>query len=229
MVHEHHITVSRTARFYVLGEPGPAVRDLWIACHGYGQLASDFVDRMSTLASPTRVVVAPEGLSRFYDERAGRGSHATSPVGASWMTREDRLAEIGDQVAYLDAVVDAVIAPLGRDSVRVTALGFSQGVATICRWVVRTPVQPVRIVCWGGAVPEDVKLGDLTAFRRADVCLVAGVRDEFATAKRVADEMSQLQSVGLTPTLLAFDGGHRLDNETLSRLAATRDGAFTPP
>jgi predicted esterase len=152
MVHEHHITVSRTARFYVLGDPGPAVRDLWIACHGYGQLASDFVDRMSAIASPTRVVVAPEGLSRFYHERAGRGSHATSQVGASWMTREDRIAEIGDHVAYLDAIADALIMPIGRGAIRVTAFGFSQGVATISRWVVRSPVRPDRIVCWGGAV-----------------------------------------------------------------------------
>ena len=25
MIHEHHLTVARTARYYTVGEPGPAV------------------------------------------------------------------------------------------------------------------------------------------------------------------------------------------------------------
>src|SRR3712207_7068610 len=45
---EHHLTVPRTARFWTLGPAAPnadgvaAVRDVWIACHGYGQLAGEF-------------------------------------------------------------------------------------------------------------------------------------------------------------------------------------------
>src|ERR1051325_10016453 len=51
-----------------------------------------------------RRLVAPEGLSRFYlSERA-----TERRVGASWMTREDRLAEIADYLGYLDAVYDDV-------------------------------------------------------------------------------------------------------------------------
>ena len=47
---EHHLTVPRSARYAVLGEPGPHVRTLWIAIHGYGQLAARFARRCGPLA-----------------------------------------------------------------------------------------------------------------------------------------------------------------------------------
>src|SRR5438477_56805 len=73
-----------------------------------------------------RDTVAPEGLSRFYLTE----SPAERRVGASWMTREDRLHEIDDYVRYLDGVYGNVV----PRNARVTALGFSQGTATVCRW-----------------------------------------------------------------------------------------------
>jgi len=215
MVHEHHLTVPRTARYYTLGEPGPAARDVWIACHGYGQLAADFIARLGALASPSRLVVAPEGLSRFYHERARGGSHAASTVGASWMTREDRAAEIADQVAYLDALVESLIARATPHPVRLTALGFSQGVATVCRWLMHSRIRAHRLVCWGGAMPDDVLAGDLGAFRGLRIQLVAGSRDEFATTDRVTDAMAAMQGAGLDVAGVTFHGGHRLDDATL--------------
>src|SRR2546422_2866054 len=47
---------------------------------------------------------------------------------SSWMTREDRLAEIEDYVRYLDAVYAEVFGSLDRAGVTVHALGYSQGV-----------------------------------------------------------------------------------------------------
>ena len=36
---EHHLEVSRTARYWVLGEGTAAPREVWFVLHGYGQLA----------------------------------------------------------------------------------------------------------------------------------------------------------------------------------------------
>jgi predicted esterase len=228
MLHEHHLPVLRTARYYTLGEPGPMARDIWIACHGYGQLAADFIVRMSALASPERLVAAPEGLSRFYHERARGGSHATSPVGASWMTREDRAAEIADQVAYLDALADVLMARAAPHRVRLTALGFSQGVATVCRWLAHSRIRADRLVCWGGPMPEDVRSGDVSVFRNTRIWLVAGSRDEFATPDRVAEAAAAMQAAGLDTLRLTFDGGHRLDDATLARLVASEGDEQQP-
>ena len=220
-MHEHHLTISRTARYYTLGEPGPAVHELWIACHGYGQLAAEFLARMTAVQSPTRLVVAPEGLSRFYLERARGGSHSSSAIGASWMTREDRNAEIGDQVAYLDVLAQVFIPPVSPSAVKLTVLGFSQGVATACRWLVHSRARAHRLVCWGGLVPDDVLRGDVGALRHTKICLVAGSRDEFVGADRVATAAAALQALGLDVTSITFHGGHRLDDATLGQLVAS--------
>jgi predicted esterase len=222
--HEHHLTVARTARYHTIGEPGTAAHDVWVACHGYGQLAAEFVERLGVLGAPGRLLVAPEGLSRFYLERARGGSHATSAVGASWMTREDRAAEIADQVGYLDAIVDALKAR-SSDPFRLTALGFSQGVATICRWLAHSRTRADRLVCWGGLVPDDVMSGDLRILRATQIWLVAGTRDEFATPERLADAVSTMHRAGLNVSQLSFEGGHRLDDGALVRLS----NADTPP
>src|SRR5712692_3984827 len=118
---EHRLAIARTARYYTLGALGPATRQVWFVCHGYGQLAGRFLRHFAPLDDGSRVIVAPEGLSRFYlTERA-----AERRVGASWMTREDRLAEIDDYVHYLDAVQTAVAASGHPAPAAVHALGFS--------------------------------------------------------------------------------------------------------
>src|SRR6266704_2680299 len=114
---EHSLSTSRTARYFTLGHPSDA-RELWFVCHGYGQLASRFLERFHSLESQRRCIVAPEGLSRFY-----LTEHPTERrVGASWMTREDRLHEIDDYVRYLDAL-HAVVASA---EARVTAISSSR-------------------------------------------------------------------------------------------------------
>lgn len=202
-----------------MGEPGPTTREIWLACHGYGQLAEGFLEHFTAIADPHRVIVAPEGLSRFYLDRARDGSHVASAVGASWMTREDRSSEIADQVAYLDAVYEATTASLDLPRVSLTALGFSQGVATACRWVAHTRAKVDRLVCWGGSIPEDVRFGADTPLHHVTVRLIAGTRDEFATDERIAKLESRLRSAGTPFVRTAFVGGHRLDDAMLQQLA----------
>jgi len=100
MRREHHLPVSRTARYFTIGEPDASLTELWFVCHGYGQLAGRFVRHFESIDAPHRMIVAPEALSRFYVEVAGK-THADTHVGASWMTREDRLSDIEDYVEYL--------------------------------------------------------------------------------------------------------------------------------
>jgi predicted esterase len=128
MATEWTLPVSRTARYATLGTFDASVRDCWIVCHGYGQLAAGFVTEFEPLLAPGRLIVAPEGLSRFYLEGE------SGAIGASWMTRESRETEIADYVGYLDAVYHQIQARTENDALRVTAMGFSQGTATICRW-----------------------------------------------------------------------------------------------
>ena len=63
---EHRLSVARTARYFTLGERSGAAAEVWFACHGYGQLAGRFLEKLRALDDGTRYLVAPEGLSRFY-------------------------------------------------------------------------------------------------------------------------------------------------------------------
>ena len=216
---EHHLPIARTARYYTLGEAAspPALREVWFVCHGYGQLAGRFLRHFAVLDDGERRIVAPEGLSRFYlsEEPAERR------VGASWMTREDRLAEIHDYVSYLDAVYADVLRHVDRATVRVYALGFSQGTSTVSRWVAFGTARVDRVVLWGGEVPPDL---DLAAARErlagTALTLVAGRQDEFITPKIVARDEERLRSHDIRCRVVAFDGGHELDDVVLKGLTS---------
>ena len=218
MITEHHLGVRRTARYFVDGSPSHDVRDVWIVCHGYAQLAADFIKDFEVLRSPERLVVAPEGLSRFYFETGSHGPD--SKVGATWMTREDRLAEIEDYVAYLDAVLDAVFADRDRTTAKLTVLGFSQGTATVSRWATRGRVRPDRLVLWGGLLPPDLDLGAARErLARLQLVLVAGRRDKFVDEAKLTAQLSELDRHGIAVQTMHYPGGHRLRPEVLAELA----------
>lgn len=203
---EHLFSTPRAARYFTLGSPEKA-SELWFVCHGYGQLASRFLERFRPIEAERRCIVAPEALSRFYLTE----SPTERRVGASWMTREDRLHEIDDYVRYLDGVY-AKIAPRNA---RVTALGFSQGTATASRWTALGSSRIDRLIVWGGEVPPDL---DLKRLRVPSLTLVYGTRDEFFTPKIIAATESRLREHQIPYALVPFDGGHEIDEATLRGL-----------
>jgi predicted esterase len=217
---EGHIEVARSARFWVCGAEGEPVRERWYVLHGYRQLAERFLRRFHSVCGGGREVVAPEGLNRFYIG-ADRGRHgAGAVVGASWMTREDRDAEIRDYVRYLDALADG----FPTDDAPVTVLGFSQGVATACRWVTYGRMRPERLVLWGDFLPPDL---DLDAAREAlsgtEIVLVRGSEDPaLADAELRAAEAERMEAAGLELRVVRYEGGHDIDGPTLRALAADR-------
>ena len=217
---EHRITTQRSARYYTLGLAGAATREVWFACHGYAQLAGRFLDKLRVLDDGHRHLVAPEGLSRFYLSE----SAAERRVGACWMTREDRLAEIDDYVHYLDTVYAAVFARVDRAAVTVHALGYSQGAATVSRWAGMGAARIDRVVLWGGELPPDLDLSKEPAagrLRAGRLTFVYGRSDEFITPKIVETTKQRLREHGIPYREMPFDGGHELNASVLTELAAS--------
>ena len=218
---EHHIGVSRTARYFTLGNSSSGVEEVWFACHGYGQLAARFLEKLRVLDDGRRYLVAPEGLSRFYLSE----SPTERRVGATWMTREDRLAEIDDYVRYLDAVYADVLRSLDRAEVTVHALGFSQGTSTVSRWAAMGNAKIDRLTLWGGEFPPDLDLtvdAFVTRLRGVQLTLVYGRSDEYITPKVIQTITSRLRQNGIRYDEIPFDGGHELNEAVLRRLGGRR-------
>ena len=226
-VEPHAIVVPRTARYYTLGSTHGFPRELWIVCHGYGQLASRFIKQFALLDDGTRLIVAPEGLSRFYlDPIAERRQQSAPRVGATWMTREDRDAEVADYVHYLDLVVSEVRHHLAGASPRIIVLGFSQGTATVSRWLAASELRAEQLVLWSGAIPPELDLAAWSSHvHGAAITLVVGESDAMVSPEAVASEAERLSAAGVGYTLQQFPGGHTIDPHALEALAASFAGA----
>lgn len=212
---ERHLAVTRTARYQQLGELSAHTRRVWFVCHGYGQLAAYFIRHFAFLAEadPTTVVIAPEGLSRFY--LRGNGGR----VGASWMTRDDRLAEISDHLNFLNQLAEKVLDECLPD-VQVIVLGFSQGTATVSRWLAQAWFRPAHLILWAGGFPDDLEPAAAQRLLHGlPLTIVIGSNDEYITVAQAGQQHEQLQQLGARSQLLTFEGKHELNRAILLQLA----------
>lgn len=217
---EHHLEIPKTARYFCSGAAESDANELWVVCHGYAQLASRFLRHFEPIAGDGRLIVAPEGLSRFYVD-SPRGHHgADARIGATWMTREDRLAEVADHVRYLDLLVEELGRRRGAPFPRITALGFSQGVATVSRWLTLGGTQADHVVLWAGTLPADTVADHAgSIFGGARLTIVMGDTDPLVDSARVTAELEKLDSANVRYDVVRFAGGHEMDGEVLRRLA----------
>ncbi|HMO41010.1 MAG TPA: hypothetical protein PKC76_03030 [Saprospiraceae bacterium] len=213
MITSHTISIAKTAHYYTIGEPGPQIRRCWLVCHGYGQLARFFIRKFDAIAAPDTLIIAPEGLSRFYTEGL------TGKVGASWMTKEDRLVEIEDYAQYLSALYAHFIPRLAPD-VQIVLLGFSQGCATQVRWMMRDFPRFDALVLWAGLLPEDLDYRPHQAyFTGKALHFVYGLSDPFLNPERIAKHDELLAAQKLAFQVHTFEGVHTVDRVALRQLA----------
>lgn len=209
---EQEISFSLKARYYKLGDAGSAVKQCWYVIHGYAQLARYFIQKFNILASQNISVIAPEGLSKFYlEDHKGK-------VGASWMTKENRLTDIANYVDYLNAIYNQERHQYPEE-IPTTVLGFSQGAATAARWLMNGKVRFEKLILWGGLFPPDMdfdKAGKI--FSDKKVYLVYGNEDPFLKDEKFAEAEQIKKKLGIHPEIVTFNGGHIIDLTTLQQL-----------
>jgi predicted esterase len=214
---ELQINFNFKARYYKLGPIDSNTKQVWFVLHGYGQLAKFFIDKFQALPNHNICVIAPEGLSRFYTEDIPkRIQTGNNRVGATWMTRENRLMDIDNYINYLDTIFKSEIGDL---PVPITMLGFSQGAATVTRWVLNKSVNFSKLILWAGIFPEDMdfeKSKEVLADKQ--VQFVYGTKDPFLTERRLTEMEDLAQKAGVRATPIAFDGAHEMHEPTLLSL-----------
>jgi predicted esterase len=176
---------------------GPA--PVLVGFHGYGEGAEAQLERMRRIPGADRwLLVSIQGLHRFYQRRANE-------VVASWMTRQDRELAIGDNLAYVSAVIDAVEREY-PGAMPLVLSGFSQGVAMTFRAAAGLSRRVNGVIAVGGDVPPELGPDALSGVSQA---LVGhGTRDEFYTQAIFERDVRRLRDASVTVQPLEFDGGH---------------------
>lgn len=202
---EHHFTIQKQARYYTLGSARS--KDLLYVIHGYGQLASFFIKKFEALSNKY-FIVAPEGMHRFYlNGFSGR-------VGASWMTKEDRLTDIEDYIHFLNQLHKDIMSRGHFENIYV--LGFSQGVATMFRWLDRSELIAKKVLICSGMIPPDVDMSlEHLNWTDTDWHYITGDDDPFRNEKEVQDFIEEFKRSNTALSTTVFKGGHKINIEAV--------------
>jgi predicted esterase len=209
--HVQYLKVEKTARFFASDPLDGDYRQLCFCLHGYGQLAEYFIRKFHYPELADTLFIAPEGFHRFYlSKSSGR-------VGASWMTKEDRLNDIEDYVNYLDQVYASIVET--HKSAQVGLLGFSQGAATACRWMAQGKASFDYMANWAGAFPPDLDFAKAHERLEPMRLLVAvGDADEFISEDQLETHLQFLREKQFKPEVLRFEGKHDIYKAPLLEL-----------
>jgi len=211
---ENYASVSfqSSGRYAVLGSLHKSTKNVVIAFHGQGQLAKYFIQKLKGLQALGITVIAPEGLHYYYlNGFSGR-------VGTSWMTSENRLMAIANYISFLNLMRTDIISKT-NPGIKIHLLGFSQGVATVSRWVEQTKFDFEQLILWGGALPPDLNK-ELINKRMSGKPLhqVIGKRDPFIDSEKVEDLKLLIEGYGLSADYTYYDGVHEITPDTLLKL-----------
>lgn len=206
-VNEHTIKVENTAHYVSLGKLNKETKEIWIVCHGYGQLAKFFIRKFKVLQKEGVYIVAPQGFHKFYLKGfSGR-------VGASWMTKENRDDEITDHCNFLEQLSDLLIHSASKNC-KINVLGFSQGAATISRWCLQTKHTINTFVLWAGKIASDFDYAKYQSIHHnTNNYIVFGTKDEFYARKTIEEYKKEMQD--LDAIWISYEGGHSIHSDTL--------------
>ncbi|MFY0625577.1 MAG: phospholipase [Reichenbachiella sp.] len=211
---EKNVEFNITAPFCTLNELTKETTDLWIVCHGFGQMAKHFIRRFDVLDKQSNYVIALQGLSRFYFDQYQK-------VGASWMTRENKDIDLKNQKSYFDAVLSNVLNGESLNDFNVHLLGFSQGVAMVSRMAAYRKIDFKNLIVWAGSFPAELKKDQFKHLSdESKLTVVLGDKDEYIPIGENFDiAVKHAETVlGRTAEIVTFQGGHEMSREVLSSL-----------
>jgi predicted esterase len=202
MLQSKNIPTTKTARYYTLGSVNSQTRNIWLVLHGYAMNAEEFISQFQSFADAGDYVIAPEALSRFYT----KGFFGT--VGASWMTKEDRL----NDTDYLNRLYESEIKPYIAADRNIHLLGFSQGSTTLFRYISFAPNHFDHIWACAGDIPVDLNWENLSRLLvHGKLHIHAGKNDELISTDRINEVLQRLQQRNISYDLHEFSGGHEID------------------
>ena len=214
MSQTHWIPVAQEQRVDSLGALSESTKHVWVGLHGYGQLVQFFARHFRSLVTEERAFVFPQGPHKFYLN----GVHGR--VGASWMTKDQRLVDIANQRIYLGFVFRWIKKQAPKATIH--CIGFSQGVATIMRCIGHEDVQPSSLLAWAGSWPPDLDKTNRATLEKLRFKACFGSQDEYITTEKQQEMIGYyLEKYNFEPSVSVYEGGHSFDAEKLAQEIAT--------
>jgi len=204
-------TIETTTHGRYLVSAKQAGLPLLAGFHGYGESAENEFERLRSIeGSDLWITVAIQGLHRFYRRR-------TNEIVASWMTSQDRLLTIADNIKYTVCVIDSVCREFSAAPTIVLS-GFSQGVAMAYRCAANLKQPVCGLISLGGDIPPELDSGALS--RIPSVLIGRGIRDEWYTEEKAKADEQRLRARGVDVKVMTIDAGHEWSQDFA--LAASR-------
>ena len=203
-VNEQIITATVHGRYLVHPPAVSGPAPLLVGFHGYAEGAEIQLERLRAIpGSEDRLCVSIQALHPFYRRRDNH-------VVASWMTSQERDHAIADNIAYVNACLDAVISEWTIAPGAVFT-GFSQGVAMAYRAAVHSSLTAAGVVAAGGDIPPELAPESLHRIQSA--LLIRGTADAWYTKEKLVEDERRLRSAGVEVASLEFTGGHEWSAE----------------
>jgi len=174
-------------------------------------LASDFIQDFPFWDNEENLLIAPEGLSKFYSK---------GNIGASWMTKEDRENEIEDYLKFLDAVSMLILDKMPFTPESINILGFSQGVHTALRFAIHTYMKIDNLILCSSDIPKDA---DFKKFKKKidegmKCFYIYGNEDKAVRLENFEKSEEMLKRNEIKFERVVFEGGHEVNGDDICKL-----------
>lgn len=203
----NEIEVKRTAHFYTINQDQEVSEVLYVI-HGYAQLASEFIKQFEFLKGTKTLVVAPEGLSKFY------GKDRT-PV-SSWMTSHERDSEINDYINYLNSI--HTFLKSNHQIQKIKLLGFSQGTSTIFRWLNQLKERNIDLHICSGSIPPELGPENKLLEKLNKTNFYYGDQDRLMKKEQAETAIKKLDELNIQYSAKYFSGRHEINEITHKEL-----------
>ena len=207
------ISIPKTHKYSQLGEFSEKTNTVWIVLHGYGMLSEFFIKKFECILNKKTVVIAPEGSNRFYL------NNNYSRVGASWMTKVDKEKDIEDNISFIETLYTKIVDDIGHNNFKLKTLGFSQGGATLVRWIMSNSIKVDSLILWGSDIPQDSLTNqNKSRWSSINIKIVIGKKDEYISDENKKKVIDAVNAYGLSYKLIEYDGPHKIIESELIKL-----------
>ncbi|MCD2259095.1 alpha/beta hydrolase [Psychroserpens luteolus] len=204
---EKEISYTITNSYSTLNELTSSTKNVWFVCHGMGYLSRYFLKYFKVLNANENYIIAPQAQSKYY--MPPKFKH----VGASWLTRENTIAETKNVMTYFDSVFEVEQIPEEKNLI---ILGYSQGVSVAMRYLAKRQLQCSQLILHSGGIPVELVPTDFDYFT-GKTKLIYGTNDEFLNEERIQQERSKAEKLfGNNLDIISFEGIHEVNTKLIS-------------